>query len=330
MKKTGIQILSFITILIVGIFIGIIYCRTEYKAPIPVEVRENSKDYKYINPLLFYRISKLFYEDEFSVLDSDLQNYIKKSTKENKAESISVYYRDMNSGHWTGVNEDFKYHPSSMLKVLGMMSYYRQSQDVEGLLSKKLFYKYDKDYGQNYPPEKILSVGNYTFDELIKQMIIYSDNTVLSIFDKQDSENIFNKAYKTFQLPLANNLDDVDGFMSPRSYSSLLRALYNSTYLSREMSEKALDLLTKTTFNKGIISGIPKDIVVAHKFGEHTYELEDNKVQDRELHDCGIVYYPQRPYLICIMTKGHDFKELESVISELSAIVYNYVNSLRK
>jgi len=27
-----------------------------------------------------------------------------------------------------------------------------------------------------------------------------------------------------------------------------------------------------------------------------------------QLHDCGIVYYPETPYLLCVMTKGWNFE----------------------
>jgi len=46
-----------------------------------------------------------------------------------------------------------------------------------------------------------------------------------------------------------------------------------------------------------------------------------------QLHDCGIVYYPQRPYVICVMTKGRDLDVLKNVIKGISEIVYEHQGS---
>jgi hypothetical protein len=42
----------------------------------------------------------------------------------------------------------------------------------------------------------------------------------------------------------------------------------------------------------------------------------------RELHDCGIVYLPDNPYLLCVMTKGNDFAKMEKIIEEISRLSY--------
>jgi beta-lactamase class A len=109
--------------------------------------------------------------------------------------------------------------------------------------------------------------------------------------------------------------------VSPRAYASFFRRLYNATFLTRELSERALDILSKTDFADGLRAGVPADVVVAHKFGERGI-YEDGRVVGVELHDCGIVYAPAGPYLICVMTGGSDEKTLEAIICEISARVW--------
>lgn len=320
-----INLIVLLLVFVLGLFLGFKFDVHSFtKDDLPIEVRENPTDYSFINPLYYIRVSKNFYIDEYKNLDYKLNDFINKQISNNLAKSISVYYRDLNTGHWTGVNENDKYHPSSMLKVLGLMAYYRRSEQETNLLSKSLHYKSINDPGQHYKPQSVLSNGVHSIDHLLEQMIVYSDNDVLGVLDKEDKDNIFNKAYHDLRLPLASSTEDIDGYMSPRSYSSLFRTLYNSTYLSRDNSEKALKLLSRTKFDSGITSAIPKDIVVSHKFGEHTNELENGEIVKRELHDCGIVYYPRNPYLICVMTSGDNFDNLEKAISKISSIVYEY------
>jgi beta-lactamase class A len=78
-------------------------------------------------------------------------------------------------------------------------------------------------------------------------------------------------------------------------------------------------MLTEVDFRDGIIAKIPPDIKVAHKFGERGLK---NSVQ---IHDCGIVYAPNYPYLICIMTRGSNMAENEELIAETSRIVFEEV-----
>ena len=87
-------------------------------------------------------------------------------------------------------------------------------------------------------------------------------------------------------------------------------------------SEKALDILSKTTFNDGLVAGVDKGITVSHKFGEYVG-------QQIELHDCGIIYYPENPYFLCIMTRGDNLDNLKDVIKNISGQIYDYYKNSR-
>jgi hypothetical protein len=124
----------------------------------------------------------------------------------------------------------------------------------------------------------------------------------------------------------------VEETVSVKDYSYLFRLLYNGTYLSKSMSQYALELLSNVDFKDGLRLGVPAETIISQKFGERTF-VEKNtitgvkRVLFKELHDCGIVYYPKNPYLLCVMTKGNDFKNLESVINKVSNIVYQEISA---
>ena len=297
----------------------------------PVENRENSSQYSFINPLLFTETDKRFFP-EFNAFNNQINAYIRSAINSRRADSVSVYYRDMNSGHWTGVNEDKSYEPSSMLKVLVMISYYMKASDplastsVDSFLAQKLYYPGSDVTGQNYPPMNVLPAGSYSMQDLIDDMIVNSDNVALNVLESNDQDG-FNHVYKDFRLPPVPSGDPTD-YMTAKSYAVVFRTLYNSTYLPWDISEKALKLLASTTFTQGLVAGVPPGTVVSHKFGEHTNIGPNNRVMWHELHDCGIVYYDSRPYLLCVMTSGQDFSKLETVVSGISTMVYQYVSAL--
>ena len=95
-----------------------------------------------------------------------------------------------------------------------------------------------------------------------------------------------------------------------------------ASYLNEKYSEKALELLTRTEYKNGLVAAVPKEIVVAHKFGER-----NNVQSEKQLHDCGIIYYPDHPYLLCIMTRGSDYGTLEIAIQDVAVKVYRSLHA---
>lgn len=287
-----------------------------------VEVRANSDSYTFINPLFYYRNIP---DQELNDLKSKLNSYIKDQKAKGSAKEISVYYRDMNSGRWTGVNEDITYVPASMLKVAYMMSYLKRAEDNPDILQKKLHY--DASNGEqatfNVRNSKLQN-GNYSVNDLINYMIVYSDNAALMALAKED-EGRTDSVFKLFQLPIQADATSTPDFMSARTYSRIFRVLYDSTFLSWDLSEQALKILSLTSYKDGLQKGIPEDVNISHKFGERTIYDKNGTVVNRELHDCGIVYKSENPYFVCVMTRGDDFLKLQNIIQEVSSLVYSEV-----
>jgi hypothetical protein len=112
--------------------------------------------------------------------------------------------------------------------------------------------------------------------------------------------------------------------LSVKQYAAFFRILFNSSYIDHERSERLLSVLSQVDFKNGLVAGLPSGVPVAHKFGESGY-LEG----EHQIHDCGIVYAPGRPYLLCVMTRGSDIASLETSIADLSRFVYDTVTSAR-
>lgn len=283
--------------------------------------------YKFINPLLFCSVSENEEFFEFKNLEKKAEELLEMNGFDGINQKASVYYRDLNSGRWFGIDENSAYAPASLLKVSTMIAYYKYAEVNPDILNKKILYSgaFDENAAETYKPKKALQPGqSYSAEELIEYMIVYSDNNARRLLRDNIDPDFIDQIYTDLGLPSPYQYTAGTDFMSAKMYSYFFRALFNASYLNRAMSERALALLSKTDFpdGNGIIHGVPRGIPVSQKFGERVIYSPYNEVISRELHDCGVVYYPKHPYLLCIMTKGKDFKPLSEIIAKLSKLLY--------
>lgn len=290
----------------------------------PATVREvRAGGYTFINPLLDCELTgSLGGSSELRSLQNSLNAYIDEKTRQNAAMQISIYYLDLNNGPSVGINGGADFSPASLLKVPVMMAYFKKAESDPTLLSKKIPFT----PGQVIPEDIVSQETNmvpgksYTVEQYIERMIMYSDNQALVTLE----QNIPNELIDKITIDLGIETADAntpEDYMSVKSYASLFRILFNASYLNKDDSESALSILSKVTYAKGLVAGVPPYITVAHKFGER--ELVGGI---KQLHDCGIVYYPGHPYLLCVMTRGNDLDTLAGIIRSISRTVFAEIN----
>lgn len=282
----------------------------------------NKGDFQFINPLLECEIFKKSGSVKYVNLENKIQEISEKMTDDSQSQHISIYFRDMNNGPWFGLNEEERFTPASLLKVPIMIAYFKKTEgDLDFLNHKVVFRSSGGNMGfmQNIKPKVHLEDNKeYTIDQIIENMIKYSDNDATNFLIENIDENYLRKIYE--DLGIKNpSPDKTEDFMTVKEYAAFFRILYNASYLNKEMSEKALNLLSEIDFKDGLMAGISNDITISHKFGERK---NGNSLQ---LHDCGIIYYPGRPYLLCVMARGYDFKKIEQNIAAISRTVFEEV-----
>jgi beta-lactamase class A len=280
-----------------------------------------SRNYNYVSPLLECEANAYSTIENVNGLKDKLTAKIEEQKRSGNITFASVYFKDLNHNSWFGINEKAKFAPASLLKVPVLMTFYKKSEENPSVLNQKLVAeRYNYQDIQNILPQNPLEEDKqYTIQELIDRMIIQSDNNAYlmlsNIIDEPTLVEVYNDIGINIQKVSQEN-PEAD-FINVREYATIFRVLYNASYLSEQTSEKALSLLTETSYNDGLVKYL-KGVKVAHKFGERR-NLDTGETQ---LHDCGIVYYPGNPYLICVMTKGHDFSKQAEVIATLSQEAY--------
>ncbi len=267
------------------------------------KIHPAKSNYKFINPLLavdtFEKKSFL----EALALRNKVSALIDREKSKNNIKEASVYYRDIEPGRWVGINERNNFSPGNLLKIPIVMAYFKASESSPGLLNKMLVF--------NGTPVKI--------EELIKTMILDDDTDAANfLFDNID-KNSLDEIYSDLGIEFVETKENSD-YISIKDYSLIIRFLYNATYLNRENSEKALELLSETTPGQGIDLGLEKDLIVAHKYRTRTYLDKDRTFV--EAHDCGIVYFPNHPYLLCMSSVGENKEAVDNLFKEVGQLTY--------
>jgi beta-lactamase class A len=249
-----------------------------------------------------------------------VEDYIAKNTDGKQIRHIAVYFRDLMDGPWFGINEGYEFVPASMMKVPVMVAWLKRAEKNPQIFKQTFVYegKVDNTAVQHFKPAKTLIAGHrYTVEELLHFMLSYSDNNAAELLhDNLKPEELVDVLAG---MLVSNQTKNGLNSLTVHGYSGFFRVLYNSSYLNREMSEKALQLLSLEDFPVGISAGVPKGTVVASKFGEW---VEGEHDEFKQLHEFGIIYHPKGAYILGIMTQGNDFARQSEVIRSISAIIY--------
>ena len=122
----------------IGYIIGTIYEHNKLVKSLSIisPLREHNPKYKFIDPLLAYIIPSADQEEEFRVLKNKIAILISNEKGAGTISNASVFLSDLNRGRWIGINENQKYNPASILKVVIMVTYFKEKETNQIFLIK--------------------------------------------------------------------------------------------------------------------------------------------------------------------------------------------------
>lgn len=230
--------------------------------------------------------------------------------------SVSVCIIDASNGNYCHVNSDKAFVSASMIKLAVLCEY-----------------MHAVDNGQLDPADRVALkninvVGgtgliqterhaSYTYDELCRYMIMYSDNTATNVIINKLGQDAINERVQTLgckntslnrQLMALNT--NTENWISARDAATILYKIKNGTAASSAMCAKALEYLSKQTDNEGMAKGISSG-AFAHKTGS----LRSMR------HDGGIVL-GKHPYVIvalCDIGAGNANKLMKEIAQKADA-----------
>ncbi|GAB3643078.1 serine hydrolase [Spirosoma arcticum] len=161
------------------------------------------------------------------------------------------------------------------------------------------------------------------YRELLRLMMIYSDNTATNIFINELGLDAINARMRTIGLTKSQlnrvMMDTLaarqghENYVTAREMNKLLQKIYRHEVATPALCEQMIGILKQNEDTLTIPRLLTKGTVVAHKTGELTYVRGD----------AGIVY-AKHPFLLSVFVEGVPTSEAERIIGEIALICYTY------
>ncbi len=229
----------------------------------------------------------------------------------------SFYFEYLPDGTSIRVGADEQLTAASLIKVPLAMNLYKAAElgrinlnETETITPAEL----DDAYGTLYQRG---SGAQLTLREAMRYMLEESDNTATHVIFDHTQNKLSYDEQSLARLDIDQDTENGQAVINARSYASVLKGLYFSAYLNKQDSQQILDYLTQSTATNRLVAELPGGVKVAHKIGVYNSGAWAES-------DCGIVYVPKRPYVICAMV-GLPEDQANTFIADVSKMVYDYV-----
>lgn len=236
-----------------------------------------------------------------------------------------MYIEYLNTGANISINQETYIFPASLLKLPIAMSVMKKIEIGEWSLDNELVLldvdRDDKSGNKNDLLAKNKVGTRFTIRDLLIYSLRDSDNTAFRILYRNLSDTEIERFIEATGLEQITNKE---GKISAKEYSRMLRSLYTASFLNRENSQLILSWLDESDFNEFLSKPIDPYIAFPHKYGENLNQIV--------FADSGIVYIPNRPYIISVMLEGDTSKsyseeekiKAEEFMHQVSKVTYNY------
>lgn len=231
----------------------------------------------------------------------------------------SFYFEYLPDGTSIRLGADDNIIAASLLKVPMVMNLYRAAElgkisldDKAALTQSEL----DDNYGELWRKGAGYQM---TYREAAQHILKESNNTATRFVYDHIKDLLKPDEQSLARLDVDQNAENGQAVVNARSYSSVIKGLYLGACLNKTDSQEILHYLTESDETERLTKLLPNDVQVAHKNGVYN---ANSWAQS----DCGLVYAPKRPYLLCVMVELPD-DQADALISQVSKDVYDFVTT---
>ncbi len=283
------------------------------------KIRSARSLYQFINPLLAVDANEKIDFFETQILKNKVSDLVQEKIKNNKISQFALYFKELDTGRWMGINADTKFSTGLFLKVPIMIAYFKSAESNPEILQQNFVYE-KSPVQEGEKSQNFIYGKSYSVQKLIDAMIIDDDSDAANTLFKNINKALLNDVYSDLGLDTIEDNITYD-FISVKFYTLIFRVLYNATYINRSMSEKALEILSRTSADDGMGRSLPNNILISHKY--RVRKMAITGLETMEGHDCGIIYYPDHNYSLCIMAMGHKSENINDLFNEASMMIYD-------
>ena len=233
---------------------------------------------------------------------------------------IGIYFIDLMTGSKLQINGHKKFPAASTVKIGVMAAAYHMAESGKLNLDKRLILR-NSDKLSGSGVLRWMKAGNvYSIRNLIRLMIVHSDNTATKMLIDHIGQDKINRYLKKIKLNDTRIVDrtmlneDEVNLTSPENMARLCAEIKKQNFFSYKSAREMLSFMKRQKYRWGIWKGVPRGIQIANKTGN----------LDKVLNDVGIVYSPSGNYVISIFTYGFEKKsDARKLINRISEVVYN-------
>lgn len=254
------------------------------------------------------------WDPDYTQIQAQVEEYISGLTAQ--GQEWGVFFKDLTSGKTFGVNPDLQVPAASTVKVPVVL--YTSMLVSRGELSwnETMTYNTARDWrgGAGVIQYTAKDGDTFTIRELAEKSITHSDNVAWKMLERRlGKDNLIN-----FMKEIGGQTVYPGGqnISTPRDNATYMEAALNFSKTDPE-GEKLMFDLANTIWNTGLNRYIT-EVTVAHKEGDIMGVAND----------VGVIY-AERPYILSIMSKGHEDVEAGfERIGEISRMIFEYQNSM--
>lgn len=223
--------------------------------------------------------------------------------------AVGISLRNLQTGETLSLRGSETYSSASLIKVAVLVALLDEVHAGRMRLDEPLTLVARDRVGGSGILQHLASGHTLSVEEAARLMIMISDNTATNlILDKLDIRTVWAKMEalglphtkihsKTFRrhtsVAMDSSLKYGLGVTTPDETVRLFTLLHEGRAVSPAMDSLALEILKGTEDGERLRRWLPPGTTVAHKSGS----------VDRARSDCGILYGPDTPVALCVMTR---------------------------